>query len=299
MYIPENCKSLKESDIPQIRLGIQGWGGTGKTWAALTFPNPIVFNIDNGLGAHAGREDVIEVKIWSKEYCAKIYGANYTKYNLRDVIDKWFDTHGPKLEKGQTLIVDGNTGLQNAYHLWYTANIVTTNGKIDGFAEYKLKQQFFTPILESFKYLKCDVVYLCHESEKKEKSGQYEGKVRPLLSGSVGAEILTHFTDWFRQHASDKPILPLDTAKLKLWGLDDKGIKEVLESYKGNTIYYWQTEGDDVFDAKRSSLVDAPRFIPAHYNSFLEYRRKPEESNPMAFHGDISNLLNKDLPIKQ
>lgn len=261
--------------MPQVRLGIQGYGGTGKTFSAVTFPNPVVFNIDNGLGAHAGKDEIIEVPIWDKDFCKKLHGVNYTKFNLRDVIEKWFDTEAQKLEKDQVLIIDGNTGLQNAYHLWYSNNIVVSSGgKVNEFAEYNLKKTFFTPLLESLKYLKCDVIYICHEAEKKEKSGEYQGKVRPLLSGSVGDEILTHFTDWYRQLASNKPSAELTPDKLALWKMTKEQHKAMLDSFSGNTVYYWQTEGDDIFDAKRSSLVDAPRFIPARYTDFQKYRKQ-------------------------
>ena len=58
-YIPKGAVSLNTITVkPQIRLGLQGYSGTGKTWAALTFPNPIVLNLDRGLGAHTGRSDV-------------------------------------------------------------------------------------------------------------------------------------------------------------------------------------------------------------------------------------------------
>lgn len=290
MYIPKNCKSLKDSSVPQIRLAIQGYGGTGKTWSALTFPNPVVLNIDNGLGAHQGREDVIDVRLWDKDYC-KTLVPNYTKFNLRDVIDKWFEVEAPKLEKGQTLVIDGNTGIQNAYHLWYSANMVTTKaGKVDDFGEWNLKKPFYANIFETLKTLQCDVVYLCHESEKKEKNGEYLGKVRPLLTGSVGDEMVGHFTDFFRQFAQDKPTFPMAPEKLAMWKMTEAEMKNYVLSYKDNTVYFWQTESSDIFDAKRSSLVDAPRFIPAHYNSFLKFRRKIEEPNPMAFHSDLSNL---------
>lgn len=287
MFIPDGCKSLKDSPVPQIRLGLQGYGGTGKTWSALTFPNPMVLNIDNGLGAHAGREDVIDVAIYDEDYCKKIFGNKFTKHNRRDVVDLWIDKIAPKIEKGQTLIIDGNTGLQNAYHLWYSVNVVVgQGGKVNDFAEWKLKQVFFGGIFEAIKTLQCDVVFLFHESEKKEKSGEYLGKIRPLMTGAMGDELLGHFTDFFRQHSGNKP-KEMSPEKLALWGMTPNDFSIMAGNFKGNNIYYWQTEGDDMFDAKRSSLVDAPRFIPADYKSFLKYRRK-ETPNPLAFDPNLS-----------
>ena len=73
IYKPSGSINLSESQTkPQIRLGIQGPPGSGKTWAALTFPNPVIINLDRGLGAHAGRSDVIDVPFYSGSFVDKI-----------------------------------------------------------------------------------------------------------------------------------------------------------------------------------------------------------------------------------
>lgn len=282
LYIPPNCFTLDKSPIEQqIRLGIQGFPNTGKTFAALTFPNPLVANLDRGLGAHAGRSDVVEVQLWNAAFCRTI-DPQFHPSKLKDIIVKWLTTEAVKLTESQTLVIDGNTGIQNAYHRWYEVNkalFLTNSGKVNDFAEWTVKKTYYGEVMETLKTLRCNVVFISHEVDQKDKNGpqgpSYSGKIRPLLTGAFGDEIAGHFTDWFRQHCSNKPDPDkVDDKSLALWGMDRKQFKDMLNSFTGNSIYYWQTEGDDIFDAKRSSLVNAPRFIPATYQSFCKYRRK-------------------------
>lgn len=276
MYIPAGCNTLDKASDPQIRLGIQGFGGTGKTWSATTFNNLIALNIDRGLGAHRGRNDIVEVPIWDMTYCRTLIPSCHPQ-DIKEVIMKWLDVHGRKLEADQTLLVDGNTGLQNAYHKWYAYNpVMTKQGKIDDFGEWRLKLVWFGEIFEMFKQLKCHVIYLCHETDKKDKSGDYTGKIRPLLRGQMGDEIMGHFTDWFRQHSASKPkdFNTVDGAALAKWGMKSvQEFKAMCDTFPRDTIYFWQLESDDYFDGKCSSLINFPRFIPANYESFKKFQR--------------------------
>ena len=279
MYKPLNCLTMAElKSLPQIRTGIQGYGGTGKTWSALSFPNPVVANSDRGLGAHIGRTDVIEVPFYDSAFCATMMaakGAPYFPHMLKDIIGKWLDTEATKLEPDQTLVWDGNTGMQNAYHKWYGKNKVYYDGVEDTRAEWGIKKKWYAEIIEQLKSLKCHVVFISHEAEKKEKDGEYRGKIRPLISGSFGDELMTHFTDWFRQLSADKYTAATATpAECSKWGMTQPELLKWQERFPRNTIYYWQTESDSVFDGKCSSLVNFPRFVPAEFSTFEKYRRK-------------------------
>lgn len=252
MYTPKNCSSSVSSE-QQIRLGLQGYPGSGKTWAALTAKNPVVFNLDRGLAAHVGRKDIIDVPIWDRAFC-KTIDPNFKPERLKDVIVKWLETEGLKLEKGQTLVVDANTGLQAAYHQWYRANMMnflTKSGTVNDFAEWQQKRVWFDELMVLFKSMACDVIYLCHETDQKDKNGPngptYSGKLRPLLTGSYGDELASHFTDWFRQLSTEKD---------------------------GKITYQWQTQTDAVFDAKCGSLIGQPKLVPADWSVFTAYKRK-------------------------
>lgn len=282
IYKPANTFTLAERKTQsQIRIGLQGFPGTGKTWAALTFPNPVVINFDRGLGAHSSRTDVIEVPFYDIAFC-KTLDMQYHPSKLKDILVKWLETEGRKLGSEQTLVIDGNTGLQNAYHRWYEANkmlFLTKSGTVNEFSEWTVKRTYFGEIMEILKSLQCNVVYICHEIDLKDKNGitgpSYSGKVRPLLTGSFGDEIISHFTDWFRCHASDKPKADELTVEYLLkWGIDKKDFMQYMTSFPRNTMYYWQTESDNLFDGKTSTLSRFPRFIPADYKSFARLMSK-------------------------
>lgn len=283
IYTPTNCKSLQDAPLAQIRLGLQGYPGTGKTWGALSFPNPAVLNLDRGLGAHAGRADVLEVPLYDFGFCKSLDKA-YHPSKLKEAFITWLDTEGKKLTNEQTLVIDGCTGLQNAYHRWFKTNeslFLTKQGQVDGFAEWTQKRTYYGEVMETLKTLQCNVVFICHEIDQKDKNGPsgptYSGKVRPLLTGSFGDELGSHFTDWFRAMSADKPkdYATLDAAKIKMeWNMTLAEYKQWCESFPQGTVYYWQTTGDNVFDAKASSMVKFPRYIPADYKSFDKYRRK-------------------------
>jgi hypothetical protein len=280
IYTPPGCTTLDKSTTKQqIRLGVQGFPGTGKTWAALTFPNPIVLNLDRGLGAHQGRSDVIEIPF----YDSKFSGG---KGQLKDKLITWLESEGMKLSSEQTLVFDGCSSLEVSYHQWFALNqhnFLTKQGKVDDFAEFQVKKKYFGELHELFKSLKCDLIFISHESERADKPttvgqpGTYSGKIRPLVTGAYGDIIVRDYTDWFRQHASDKPkdYASITPESLSNWGMKSVAeFKSMCEDYPRNTIYFWQTEGDNIFDGKCSSLINFPRFIPATYKSFTKYMRK-------------------------
>jgi len=270
-YIPKGAVSLNTITVkPQIRLGIQGYSKTGKTWAALTFPNPIVLNLDRGLGAHTGRSDVYEIPFYKPEFCKSFV-------ELKDKLVSWLDTEGKKITSSQTLVFDGCTSLQNAYHAWYKANqfqFLTKAGKVDDFAEWAQKKNYYAEVMELFKSLSCDIVFISHESAQKDKGTQeYTGKIRPLLTGQFNDELMNHFTDWFRQHSAAKVDEPKETT-LKAFGMTASEFRNWQNTLPRNTIYYWQTDSDDVFDGGCSSLVNFPKYLPATFAAFSKYQRK-------------------------
>lgn len=281
IYTPPGSLSLSRADFKaQIRMGEQGFPGTGKTYSALTFPNPIVANVNRGLGAHAGRSDVIELPFCDPDFNKRYSPSEPT--NIKIGFETWLATEAPKLTINQTLVVDALTDLESAYHTHWNGHKVysKSSGKVDDFAEWGLKQEYFGYICDTLMKLKCDVIMITHEAEKKDKSGEYSGKIRPLLTGSFADKIVSKFTDWFRQMCCAKADLDKLTSAdaegiKKTWGMTIDEYKAMCNMFPRNTIYYWQTESDNTFDGKCSSLVNFPSRIPACYSSFAKYMRKP------------------------
>lgn len=282
LYIPQGCKRLDElTEIPQIRCGIQGAPGTGKTFAALTFPNVIIANLDRGIGAHYGRNDVVQIPFHSMEFCRSVM-PNVKYENKKDVLIKWLETEGMKLTPVQTLVWDGLSITDSIFNAWFSANehqFLTKDSQKDGFAQWNQRIAFYEEVMLLLLNLPCHLVLLAHETEKKEKSGSYNGNVRPLLNGQYGDKLAGNFTDWFRQKSAEKPnvdkMSSQDEAMLKdKWRMTKSEFKDMLTMFPDTTMYYWQTRGDDIFDGKCSSLVNYPTYVPADYKSFEKYRRK-------------------------
>lgn len=275
MKLPTGAISLDTiKTAQQIRLGIQGFSGTSKTFASTTFPNPIFLNLDRGLGAHTGRAGIHEIPMWDD----KFIGSKHRK----EFLLQWLNGEAKQLEADQTLVIDGSTGVQNAFENWMSRNPqYTKQGKEDDFAKWRLKKEYFAELCETLKTLKCHVIYLAHEAEAKDKDGGYSGKLRPLLTGQFGDEINSHFTDWFRSHSAAKPTdyNIIKPEALAAWGCKTwQEFKAMCDSIDAPSIYYWQTYSDDRCDCKSSSLMGQPKFMMANYQTFTRYMRKPISS---------------------
>src|SRR5437762_13522862 len=101
MYIPEKTFNLKDMQFPQIRLGLLGEPACGKTYSALTFPNPIVLDFDGGLTAYAG-QDISVIPFYDPEWVTN-YGfprKDKTKQpNRKAALLKFLNEEGIKLEE--------------------------------------------------------------------------------------------------------------------------------------------------------------------------------------------------------
>lgn len=280
VYIPPNCITLDSPDyLSQLRIGIQGPGGSGKTFGAVTFPNPIVGSYDKGLISHVGRKDIIEAKFYEDAFVDKIVSrAQLEPPNRKEALSKWLQTEGQKITKNQTFILDANNGVQAAYHLWYKFNPkISKSGAEDKFTEWRWKVEYYSELMLLLRSLKCSVFMLFHESPDRDSNGNLTGQVRPLLTGQFADELVSHFTDYFRSVVVPKPTVETMAKFKEHFSLDDKMAKEWIDSTPANvkSIYLWQLQSDNVAQCK-TSLVGAPKYIPQGYRYFEQHRNKPK-----------------------
>jgi hypothetical protein len=285
IYKPSGCVSLAEQEYSNaIRLGIQSPPGLGKTFAALTFPNPVPLDFNKGLGAHVGRPDVIPVPFWDGKFCDSIHKRNGTQCppNQKDALTDWLLKEGIKLKPWQTCIFDSNTEIEAAFHIQYATDggpPIGKSGVADSYDEYKKKLAWYSYLTALIKSLPCMVVYITHETVEWDKQGDATGGAKPLLSGQAGDKIVGDYTDWFRQWAIAKPVsLEAQKKMREKYQLDDTAFNEWMASTPANhqTIYLWQNQSDEMFKLKTSNLVNAPKFVLANYSSFLKYKRTKE-----------------------
>lgn len=281
IYTPPMCDTLDKLPEQQCRVGIQGAPKTGKTFSALTFPNPIVANLDRGLKAYVGRSDIIEIPFWNPTFCDKIHPRNglLTPPNRKDALITWMRNEGVKLTVDQTFVLDGITEVELAHDLQYSLAPRTSpsTGKVNQYGLYDSKNEYFSELFECLKAMKCNVIVLGHETEDRGDSGELNSLVRPMVNGQFKDKIAGKCTDWFRCHACAKPVNDVvRTALLKRFSIDEKTLKEweVSTPPECPVIYLWQTQADDKCKCGTASLHNVPKFIPSGYKNFMRYMRK-------------------------
>jgi hypothetical protein len=259
MYIPAQSKNLKDETFPQIRLGLQGEPGTGKTFSALTFPNPVVVDIDRGLTAFAGQE-IISVPIWNPQWCAEFCATEKLQLrthqahpiNRRDILIYWMERHAAKLQDTQTLLLDSWTGIQDYFDLQTRLEpVYTKQGEVDEYAFWDQKIDFSRKLCGILGTLQCHVVVTFHEArERDKKTGAILSKMQPLMQGKFVTRLQTYFTDFFRCLTFDR----LDK--------DNKPIIETLPDGNKRKLvdYFWQTHSDSDGNLK-CRMINAPDFI--------------------------------------
>jgi len=290
-YIPPEALNLGALDYhSQLRLGLQGPPASSKTWSSTTFPYPIFMSLNRGLVSHIGNASITEVPFYDDTFVnklAKKETPTYTDFNTgqlkirpanrKDAILRWLYNEGQKLKQGQTLVFDNSTDLEAAYHTQYwTDPQLDRDNKIKPYAEFRLKIDYFTEVMMLFRGLACDVIYICHESPDRDERGNLNGKVRPLHSGAFQDQLISHFTDWYRCFTVDKPNNNEESEKLKKkYECNDITLKEWIAStdLKCGSFFLWQTQPDSLC-ACRTSLINAPKYILAGYNSITCYQRK-------------------------
>jgi len=279
LYIPPDAKKVDTIHAAQFRLGIQGKPGEGKTQGASTFPHCLFGNVDRGLGGIFG-ENVIEIPFYSPEWCKsmKVTWKPGEAINRRDAIMDWCRKELPKLSSLQTFVMDTVGGLESAFDIEEAKYpVYTKGGELDKFAPWRHKLEWFQEMFEDiFKSASCNIICIFHEQMERNSQGDLTGKNVPLFTGQFKDKILGHLTDHFRQHCiAKKPLEKVDEKVLKAWGMKSK--EEFLamqNTFIGDAVYCWQTEGDDIFSAKKSSLKPGtPKFIPSNYESFMKWRK--------------------------
>jgi ABC-type dipeptide/oligopeptide/nickel transport system ATPase component len=211
MHIPDGAVNLKDIK-PQIKLGIQGESGTGKTYVALGFPNPVVVDTDGNLSRFAGK-DIPTLPFHNIEFLESYHNGTFKARttsinripNLKDAMLHFIYNDARKFEREQTLIIDSWSSIMDNVNNWYCANpVMTKTDKGDlvenlrgMYGEYK---HYATIFFAGVKTLKCNVVVTFHEWKPRDKitGNLIEDKIAPLMEGSYKDQLKKHFTEFFR-----------------------------------------------------------------------------------------------------
>lgn len=269
MYKPEHTLTLDKKPFVQKRIALQGWGGTSKTTAALTFPNPCVLDFDNSVSETnalcAGRAlaDVSVIPFYDQSFVEKCGSKN-----RRDAFKNWLPKNITKFQPDQTLVLDSWTALLDEfYKAWQP--VMTKRGEIDEFAFWDMLQEFAQDTLSTLRQAPCDVIVIFHEVIETDDKGKPTGKATPLMQGKFVNKLSGYFTDWFRSIGVERK--PDDEQMPKNLGITSEQWKRfcAMESpIRSNTLYMWQTATGNVANCK-TKLIGLPRFVPAGYDVFV------------------------------
>jgi len=266
MHIPTHATQSNTVETPPIRLGIIGVPGSGKTFAALTAPNPIVADLDNKLAGYIKSNPEHKFPIlpfWNKKFVVETLGVknhgntndDRFPHNIRDAFKKWLATEACKLSSEQTLIVDSFTNLNDGFDIqsqldWEKVYSPKT-GQEDVFAFWKLKLQFNTEINALLKNLTCNVISIFHELPERDENGRVLG-IKPLIQGQSADRVPKDYTDFYRQK-----VITRDMDIKKFPGVDWAGDER--------EIYVWQRCKDQYFQIACSSSVKGAPFVRANW----------------------------------
>lgn len=187
--------------IPQIRFGIIGAPGTGKTTFALTFPNPLVLDYDGKLPP-----GTISVPFSNQQWLrAQTTWKRPSQVNFadRDALNYWLRIEGPKLPPDTTVILDSWTSVMNRLDMWHDAvkhQLFYSEKKkeVDGFAVHADRISFAVEVFNLFKALPCNFVVTMHEQIERNDEGLPTGNIKPLMKGQFADQMAAHLTGFFR-----------------------------------------------------------------------------------------------------
>jgi hypothetical protein len=273
LSLADTITQLKDLPKQPIRLLLLGAPGEGKTWSALTFPNPIIRNFDNKLTGYqeSHPDSNIQVVNFDKELVVDKLGCSNMGFgkpnnpafplNVRDAAKKWLTIFGPELTPEQTLVDDSWTSLQNRFDIQSQLPheiSYTKSGEEDKFAFWRMKQKYSGEMTELYKTLRCNVVVICHEVKERNEDGNLTGKLKPLMQGGFADQLVGQFSDAYRQICITKDMKEYESIK-KTLGRDINGEREWL----------WFTKSNALFTAC-SSVKGLPPLVPATYESLIK-----------------------------
>lgn len=249
LYIPKDIEYLSPETVNQVRLGLQGYPGTGKTTSYFSFPNLIILDLDNKLGNFGSRTDVGVVKLW--DINNKFRKSTEAKH---ESVLRWLTTEGLKLHPSQTVALDSWSTLQNWFDMAVTnKKHYTSAGKEDNYLPWRLKGQFASEVCEALKSLPCNSVTTFHEAPERDEEGRIIG-LKPVMTGAFADQLAGQFTDWFRQVVMNKK------------GSDGK---DLLVDGKVVPEYLWQVRSDGKVKCLTSkSIPNSLMFVTADYKYF-------------------------------
>lgn len=250
----------KSPPLPQIRMGLMGPPGSGKTTAVVnTFPSVVVIDYDKKLPPGINKIDITNPEIERQFVDPKIPKVpGDARTSLRNFLEHFAVKFSPET----ILLLDSWTSMMNRMMQWQddvkeTQYWSQKKGEVDGWAIYDDLILYGIEITNYIKALPCHVVITFHEQVHRNEKGNVTG-IKPLMRGQFADQIAAHLTTFFRCGFSK--------------ALADKDAK------KYNNGYVWKVKADDEFKPITPPGFKAPDdtgYLPATYQDYLKCFIKP------------------------
>lgn len=168
-------------------IGIQGEPNSGKTTAAISWPNPIVLNFDKKL-----RAGIPEIPFWDNGWVHSFMKTQAPLYaDRKTALIKWIRTAGTSIPADATIILDSFTMVDNTWtefvsankHAFYTKGDGGKEPEYNGRAMFYAKQDYLIELFALLRSMPCTVIVTFHETPARDNKGNLNNKLRPLVSG--------------------------------------------------------------------------------------------------------------------
>ena len=252
MSVRSPLVGLQSNEGGAHRILIQGIPGTGKTYSALTFPNPLVVNFDNKLPRD---RSINQIPFHTIEYMRslyKTYGADPANLNLRDAFRMWLEKEMPKIDaKNTTLIIDSWTMVSNATvtQCMKERKPSKQTGELDSRQAWGELLNYMYYIHELLKRYDGLLISIAHEYIDRDEKGQPTSVSSPLFAGSFKDQFAAHYTNYWRMDVVRPP-------------------KDAPENTPSD--YRWQLKGSVLFNSI-CSFTPPAMFVKADYDSIKDH----------------------------
>ncbi len=224
----------------QRRVLLMGPPKWGKTWSALTAPNPIVADFDRGLAGYPN--EVYTIPFYDTKWVMNTFKIKWSAESFL----KWLQTDALQLDKDQTVIVDSLSTLSDALTVELDAKTpLTRQGEKDSFWFWRAWSQWLCDMCNAFTRLQANVILITHEQEIRDsETGKVLGYKWLLKGQDFPPRMSQFFTDVIRQTKRTEEL---------------KG--------KVKETFLWQIKPDSLFPLLCTRYVTEDKFVPANWSA--------------------------------
>jgi len=230
----------EKSTTAQRRIMLMGPPKWGKTWAALTAPNPIVIDFDRGLAGYP--EEVFTLPFYDTKWVMTTFKARFGS----EAFLKWIQTDALQLESDQTIIIDSLSTLSDALTVELDNKTpLTRQGEKDSFWFWRAWSQWLCDMCNALTRLHSNVILITHEQEIRDsETGRILGYKWLLKGQDFPPRMSQFFTDVIRQTKRTEEI---------------KG--------KVKETFLWQIKPDNLFPLLCTRCATEDKFVQAEWSA--------------------------------